>query len=222
MGLIILPGTHYHFANPKSRSLDLEVDKLTRDFDSDEELRGVMVEQFHIDSAPANWLEAGIPAVPGRIARVMIHYLKQTRKTISNYTLPTIVVPSDMPEYERMGTFRSAWEEDIAVQEQVSDFESALEDAYFDFCKQSMLGLVERTRLGPLLSTSEKCQELSIIANRFENYVFRDYDTAYYTAARAKFRAITPKAEALRKSKLGDLFVMTHEDVQNALSKGGF
>jgi hypothetical protein len=142
MGKIILPEPRYHFMKQESRSLDLEVDKLTRAFDSDEGLREVLAEQYYWENVPGNWREAGSPAVIARIVRGMLDYIDVIRNEIAHYTLPTIVIPGEAQEYQKRLLMQEELEDDLVLQGQVSEFEKALEGAYFEFCKQAMAHLL--------------------------------------------------------------------------------
>jgi hypothetical protein len=221
MGNIILPPAKYHFMKPEARSLDLDVDALTRAFDTDANVRQVFAEQYFWNTPPASWRETSIASIPGRIARAMLNYFTLAKKEITQYTLPTIVVPGDTAEYEKRLAMRDAWEDDFALQREVDDFEKAVEESFFEFCKQSMSHLLANVAGAPFVGDhSKRYQELHKSMQRFKPEVFSACDTIYYNYARARFNDAAPKAEVLQKHELGKLFVILPADLQEMIKRG--
>lgn len=211
---IIIPESQYHFLKPECRALDLEVDKLTSMFDADEGLRGVMVEHYHWEKPTRSWKETSMASIPGRMTQGLLLFVDVGREQVAQYTLPTIVLPSEMDEYARRMELRERWECDLSLQNKVDNFEKALLVAYREFCKQTMNHLLANIAGEPLLSLhSDRYQAVHKSIEKFSPEMFSGCDNAYYMAGKRKMAEAATHAEELKKDDLGALFVMTPDDM---------
>lgn len=219
MGSIIIPNRHGFFRD-EQRALDLVVDKLTHDFDTDEALRGTMPEHhFWAHETPKGWRDIGMPVWHGRLTCALLNFVGDMCNQIANYALPAIADTTKTEEYRKMLDIRDAWHDDTDIQEKVKEYESALQEAYFDFCKKQMgtflLNVGYSRSLYP--DASKKLTELHGIAKGFTPETYHDCDRIYYRVAGCKLNEARKLGEPLKEDYLGSFFILSREEERKML-----
>lgn len=220
MSTIIIPD-RYGFFNDEQRALDLVVDKLTRDFDMDTELRAAMPEHMNwAADPPKNWSEVGMPVWHGRVNAALLHFVRDMREKIAQYTLPTIFVPGEIPKYNQMFTLQEAWEENPVIQERVKEYETALQDSYFEFSKKTMSSFLSNVAYSRALppDSSKKLTELHTLAQGFKSQTYVECDHIYYRVAGSKLKHARELGNALKDDDLGRFFVLSMEEEKQLLA----
>ncbi len=211
MSNIIIP-SKYAFLSPDSRSLDAEVDELTRTFDSDASLREVVTEHNIYPEVTASWRDIGFAVFHGRRTNCLLLVVDQAMKYVADYEEPVLWTP-DNAENEQRVRLRETWFSSPILQKHVADYRKALQDAYFEFCKQFMNHFTAGFKQNPSPVHSKNYDKWQKAIKRHPAEAHNDCDRSYYSEACRLLKQAEEKGTELSKALVGRFFVISPEEM---------
>lgn len=128
------------------------------------------------------------------------------------------IIDSNDETTEGLLKIQFEWLGDVRLQKRIIDFQKGLENTYYEFNKQAMLGFVFKSLetfvphdWEDVFAVSEKLKEIID-----DTSVKSTLDNHYYSAAISHFRRLAPLYQSLYEDEQGSFFVLTMDEVQQA------